>query len=54
MLLGGAAMGTLSSMGFKEKETYALKGNINHGDMRLVHAPTKLGRTLCTDQVELG
>ena len=31
MLLGGAAMGTLSSMEFKEKETYALKGNINHG-----------------------
>ncbi|MBM3426123.1 MAG: hydroxypyruvate isomerase, partial [Bacteroidetes bacterium] len=31
MLLGSAAMGTLASLDFKEKEAYALKGNINHG-----------------------
>ena len=31
MILGGAAMGSLASFDFKEKEALALKGNINHG-----------------------
>jgi len=31
MILGGAAMGSLASLDFKEQQSYALKGNINHG-----------------------